>query len=153
MLLSWHIWVILGILLLIGEIFTPAFFLACFAVGAFAAALLFPFGASLNVQIFVFALVSLVCAFAVRPFVLRFLSKKEGEIKTGMRAMEGKTGHVTEAFGGPGKYGYVRIGGEDWRACGLHEEFFSKDELVVVDSVSGVTLWIRKQDLSETAAI
>lgn len=47
MLLSWHLWVILGILMLTGEIFTAVFFLACFAIGAFAAALLFSLGASL----------------------------------------------------------------------------------------------------------
>lgn len=149
--LSWHIWVILGIVLLTAEIFTAGFFLACFGVGAFAAALSFPLGASLNVQIFVFALVSLACTLTIRPFVLRFLSKKGSDIKTGVHAMQGKSGHVLEAFGGPGKYGYVKIGGEDWRARGVHEEFFSDGELVVVDSVSGVTLFIRKPDSSETA--
>jgi membrane protein implicated in regulation of membrane protease activity len=139
----WHLWVLLGIALMVGEMFTLGFFLACFGVAALMVALVSLLGTGLVFQVFIFSLISLVCIFTVRPFLLRFSSAKAREIRTGVRALAGETALVEEAFGGPGSHGKIRIRGEIWRAMGKNGEVFSKGDLVVVESVSGVTLVVR----------
>ncbi|TWI75518.1 membrane protein implicated in regulation of membrane protease activity [Desulfobotulus alkaliphilus] len=145
----WHLWVVLGIILVAGEMFTPVFFLACFGVGAFAAALFSLLGTGFVFQVFVFSLISLFCCFAVRPLLLRFSAGKSGKIQTGIHALTGQTAEVLEAFGGPGSHGKVKIGGEVWRARGGEGQLFQVGDLVSIESVSGVTLQVRpfnKQD-------
>ncbi|WP_179953321.1 NfeD family protein [Desulfobotulus mexicanus] len=139
----WHLWVVLGIILVAGEMFTPAFFLACFGVGAFSAALLSLMGAGLISQIFIFSAISFFCSFAVRPLLLRFAAGKSKIIKTGVHALTGQTAEVLEAFGGPGSHGKVKIGGEVWRARAGEGQLFQVGDLVSIESVSGVTLQVR----------
>lgn len=136
----WHVWMVLGIVLLIGEMFTPGFFLACLAAGAFAVAFVSFLGAGTIFQIFFFSITALACLFTIRPFFLRYTSEKTKDLRTGAQALVGRKAVVVEAFGGPESHGKVKVGGEIWRAMGNQEEFFSEGDLVMIASVSGVTL-------------
>ncbi|MCW7754986.1 NfeD family protein [Desulfobotulus sp. H1] len=139
----WHVWIVLGIALVAGEMFTLGFFLACFGLGAFAAAFFSFLGMGLVFQIFIFSVMTFFCVFAVRPFLLRFSSGNSRKIQTGVAALVGKTAVVLEAFGGPESHGKVKTGGDVWRARSKDGSFFSEGDLVVIESVSGVTLEVR----------
>ena len=58
--LAWILWVVLGVGLIIAEIFTFGFVLFWFGIGALAAALVGSIGFGFGVQFLVFALVSIV---------------------------------------------------------------------------------------------
>jgi membrane protein implicated in regulation of membrane protease activity len=68
----WWIWMILAALFFIGEIFTAAFFILWFGVGAVAAGVLALIGAGLGWQFAVFIVVSFVLVVASRrSFITR----------------------------------------------------------------------------------
>src|SRR6266496_1373696 len=96
----WILWVILGGILIIAEVFTPGFVLLWFGVGALAAALAAVFGvSSLALQFLIFSLVSIALTAASRTlFVKYFVSKPpEEQLKSGMLALPGRIGIVVSS--------------------------------------------------------
>ena len=63
----WVLWLILAVVLAIGEIATMSFFLAPFAGGAAVAALLAAFDAGTTIEMAAFLVVSIVLLAALRP--------------------------------------------------------------------------------------
>ena len=57
--LAWILWLILGIALIVAEIFTLGFFLLWFGIGAIAAALVGLLGGGIFLQFLAFAIVSI----------------------------------------------------------------------------------------------
>ncbi len=109
----WHVWIILGIIFVIIEIFDPAFFFIALGIGAIATGLLSLIELSIPLQIIIFAVTSFVAFLFTRKVGKRVLRHASGE--TNVYALKGKTGHVTKAIPAEGK-GYVKIGGEEWVA-------------------------------------
>ena len=89
----WLFWAIAAVLCLIAELLTGGFFILCFAIGAAVAALLSPF-VGFNVQLAVFAAVSVLCIFFVRPFALRYLHRDDDHRVSNADAILGKVGMV-----------------------------------------------------------
>jgi len=111
----WLIWMIAAILLFILEIFTPGFLLACLGIGCLAGGGFALMGLGLSLQVIIFAVISQIVFFGIRPFILkRFYTASEG-IKTNVDALVGKQGVVTEAINPAGNIGRIVVGGEDWR--------------------------------------
>ncbi|WP_433528985.1 NfeD family protein [Micromonospora sp. CA-263727] len=110
------LWIVLGVLLAIAEIFTATLFLIMFAVGAFAAAGAAALGAPVGVQAVVFAAVSALTVLAARPVIQRHrLSAMEsGDTPFGIEAIEGSTALVLEQV--DSDRGMVKIDGEMWSA-------------------------------------
>jgi len=69
---DWQVWLIAGVLLLVAEMFTPGFWLACLAIGAFAAGLvgLIPVVGT-TIETVVFAATSLLSMVGIRPALAR----------------------------------------------------------------------------------
>ena len=111
----WLIWVIISIVCLILELSSGDFFILCFAIGAAAGAVIAGCGASLTWQIIVFALVSALSLFLVRPALIRKLHKPHRERLSNAEAMIGQEGRVSEPILAGG-YGRVAIDGDDWKA-------------------------------------
>lgn len=108
------IWLILGVLLGIAEVFTTTFLIVMFAIGAFAAAGSAALGANLLIQIVVFAGVSGLSLGLLRPVLRRHLNFGGGDAAMGLAAIEGSTAEVIEQISDSG--GLVKIDGELWRA-------------------------------------
>ncbi len=115
-LLDWHWWLIAGFALLILEIFVPGFVLACLGIGALITSPFALLGASLTVQLMAFSVSSIVCFFALRPFVLRTFYKKGEEVKTNADSLVGKEGRVVETINNAIDTGRAIVFGDDWRA-------------------------------------
>ncbi len=112
--LPWHFWFLFALLMGILEMFTPGFVLACLGAGGLGAALADICGwHDLTLQIGVFAGVTFLSFFSLRPLLLRVL--QEEAPPTNIDALIGQSGRVTSACPAGG-VGAVRIGAEEWRA-------------------------------------
>ncbi|MFF5218653.1 NfeD family protein [Micromonospora sp. NPDC000442] len=132
------LWIVLGVVLAVAEIFTATLFLIMFAVGAFAAAGAAALGAPVAVQAVVFAVVSALTVFAARPVIQRHkqTSSDSGDTTFGVEAIEGSTALVLEHV--DADRGMVKIDGEVWSARAYDAtQVFAPGERVQVIQVKG----------------
>jgi membrane protein implicated in regulation of membrane protease activity len=143
---DWLIWFLAAIGLLVGEMFTAGFWLACLAVGAAVAGVvgLIP-GLGFISQGMAFALASVASMAGLRPRLMHYFQLGPGrELRTGVDALLGKTGTVTERIG-PGRPGRVKVDGEDWRGAATDATVLEPGTQVTIIQVDGTTLVVEKE--------
>lgn len=138
----WQFWVIIGIILLALEIFTPGFFVACLGVAFLVTAVPAFLGADAQLQIIVFSAANIVMFFALRPFLLKFLSPDRHATRTNTDALIGQEGIVLEAINPDSFSGRVKVGGEDWRAISNSGKPIGVGEKIIVTRVDGTKLFV-----------
>lgn len=140
------LWVILGVGLIIAEIFTFGFVLFWFGIGAFAAALVGFLGFGFGWQFLAFALVSVVLTGLSRTiFASYFSHNEESAYKTGVDSLPGKIGTVSTASKGALNEGAVKVFGSTWTAFPVDEETpLIEGEKVEVVQVKGSSIYVRK---------
>jgi membrane protein implicated in regulation of membrane protease activity len=111
----WVFWVILAVILAAGEVASLSFFLAPFAVGAIAAALLDGAGVGAIGQFAAFLASSLLLLAIVRPIARRHVSMPP-QLRTGTAALVGETAVVLERISNDEDVGSVRLKGQVWTA-------------------------------------
>ena len=144
---TWLLWFLAAVALIIAEMFTGGFWLACVAVGCAAAGLvgLLPVG-GLITQTITFAAASLLSLAGLRPALSRrFLPSGAPALRTGVEALLGKTGYVTERIAPGHRGGRVVVEGEDWRAVALDESVLEPGTRVSIIQVDGATLTVDKE--------
>ncbi len=146
MLQAWHIWVILGILLWIIEIFTPAFVAgvlgtACLIVAPFAAG-----GLPLTNQLLVLGLATAVLALKIRPLALRYLHRHGAKARTNVEAMVGKPGVIVAALDHPAGATRVKIGGEEWLAVTQDGAPIPVGTKVIIRQVEGCKVVVERDE-------
>ncbi|SCL58852.1 Membrane protein implicated in regulation of membrane protease activity [Micromonospora yangpuensis] len=142
------LWIVLGVVLAVAEIFTATLFLIMFAVGAFAAAGAAALGAPVEVQAVVFAVVSALTTLLARPTIQRHrLSAREsGEQPFGIEAIEGSPALVLEQV--DVDHGMIKIDGELWSARSYDaSQVFAPGERVQVIQVRGATALVWRDDI------
>ena len=130
----WVIWVAIGIICIIIEIFTPGFLFLSFGIGAILtglAALIIP---SITFQVLTFAVLTLIIFMLSRKFSKKLISTNYEE--TNVKALVGKTGKVTQEIPANEK-GYVKIGGEEWAAVSKDNNRINKDTRITVKDIEG----------------
>ena len=130
----WVIWVAIGIICIIIEIFTPGFLFLSFGVGAILtglAALIIP---SIIFQILTFTILTFIVFVLSRKFSNKLISTDYEE--TNVKALVGKTGKVIRDIPANEK-GYVKIGGEEWAAVSKDNSKITKDSRVTVNDIEG----------------
>ena len=146
----WYIWLILGVLFIIAEMFTSGFVLLWFGIGAFVAALLAFTGiVGLPLQILVFLAISIALSIASRTIFERFLMRGSPgrELKTGVDTLPGRIGVVVEPSKGVMQEGAVRVFASTWRAFPAEgEEPLQEGEQVQIERVEGATVYVRRVD-------
>ena len=143
---DWLLWFLVAIGLFVGEMFTAGFWLACLAVGAAAAGIvgLIP-GVGIAVQGIAFAAASIISMAGLRPRLMQYFQLGTGsELRTGVDALLGKTGIVTERIG-PGVTGRVKVEGEDWRGASTDATVLEPGTQVTIIQVDGTTLMVEKE--------
>ena len=134
-------WLILGVLFLIAEIFTPSFFIMWFGIGAFAAMLVaFLFENSVLYQSIAFILVSLSLVLFTRKLAQKMSGKPSRLIV--QDEMIGRIGVVTETITADGGKGFVRIDKEIWRARSRSEQEIPVGAKIKVIELKGVTVTV-----------
>lgn len=139
---AWHLWTITGLLLLILEMLTPAFFFASFAAAALITAPIASAGMSPSAQLGTFALVSILCMAAVRPFFVKFVYRRRIS-PVNAHALIGQSGSVVDAIGLGDAPGRVKVGGEEWRAISSNGAPLPAGVRVEIVGVDSATLTVR----------
>ncbi|HNR64621.1 MAG TPA: NfeD family protein [Thermotogota bacterium] len=134
-------WLILGVLFLIAEIFTPSFFIMWFGIGSFAAMLVaFLFENSVLYQAIVFIVVSLIFVLFTRKMAQKMSGKPSRLIS--QDEMIGKEGVVSETITADGGKGLVRINKDIWRARSLKDQEILAGAKIKVIELKGVTITV-----------
>lgn len=146
--LAWIFWTILGVILIIAEIFTFGFVLFWFGIGALAAALAGYLGIGLFGQFAVFAVVSIALTVLSRTIFANLYSHDEaGKFKTGIDSLPGQVGTVTGASRGALNSGEVKVFGSVWTAFPeAGENPLLEGEKVEVVRVEGASIYVRRTD-------
>ena len=138
----WLFWAIAAVLCLIAELLTGGFFILCFAIGAAVAAVL-SLLLGFNMQLAVFAVVSVLCIFFVRPFALRYLHRDDDHRVSNADAILGKIGMVSQLIEADG-YGRVAIDGDDWKAQAQNDEEIERGTKVMVTGRDSLIITVKR---------
>jgi membrane protein implicated in regulation of membrane protease activity len=138
------VWLIVGIVLAVAELFTLDFVLVMLGGGALVAALAAALGAPVPLQLGVFAIASFLGLGAVRPAIRRRLHRGAEHKPMGVEAIEGSEATVIEEVA-EGR-GMVKIGGELWSARPYDAtQSFAEGEQVRVVEIRGATALVWKE--------
>jgi membrane protein implicated in regulation of membrane protease activity len=146
---GWILWTILGVILVIAEVFTPGFVLLWFGVGALVAALASFLGAGFAAQFVLFILVSsALTALSRTIFVNYFAGRDESEgLKSGMAGLPGQVGTVVTSSQGALNEGAVKVFGSVWTAYPAEgEPPLEAGDRVVVEHLRGASIYVRRAD-------
>ncbi len=134
----WLLWMLLGAILLIGEMLTVGFFLLWFSVGAFLAGVIALLGLSRFWQLLVFVLVSGILFAISRKFAEKVTNSQPEGI--GANRMSGKQGVVLEEINNEKNIGKVRIDRDEWRADSKNNEIIPEGTHIKVIEIKGTRL-------------
>jgi membrane protein implicated in regulation of membrane protease activity len=141
----WIGWIILGVALIIAEIFTLGFVLFWFGLGALGAALAAMMGFGLPIQFGVFAVISVGLTVMSRTIFAKYLTHRdEDTVKMGVDSLPGQVGTVTNASSGALNAGAVRVYGSIWTAFPADDDIkLVEGEKVEVVSVKGSSIYVK----------
>jgi membrane protein implicated in regulation of membrane protease activity len=136
---AWVLWLLAACALGAGELHTGGFFLAPFAIGAVAAAILSLAGVPAVAAVIVFLAASLLVFMTLRPIATRH-RRLPPAIRTGTAALVGRKAMVLERIANREGVGCVKIDGEVWTARSYDEdEVIDAGEHVEVVEIRGAT--------------
>lgn len=140
------LWIILGIVLVIAEIFTMGFVIFWFGIGAFAAGLAGWIGFGLVTQFVIFAVVSVSLTLMSQKIFARYLQfENRDSLKSAIDSLPGKVGTVVESSEGTLGKGAVKVFGAVWTAFPASgERALCEGEKVEVVSVEGSSIYVKK---------
>ena len=138
------IWLVVGVGLMIAEIFTLGFVLFWFGIGAIVAAVAGLLGAGVGLQFLIFALVSIALTVMSRTIFSRFLPSQGEHFRTGVDSLPGKVGTVTSASKGALNEGAVKVYGSTWTAYPVDDVALNEGEKVEVVEVKGSSIYVRR---------
>jgi membrane protein implicated in regulation of membrane protease activity len=145
--LVWILWVVLGLILIVAEIFTTGFVLLWFGIAALLAAFAALLGFGLPVQFGLFFIVSVGLMAASRMLFVNYLSREAtgDELRTGVDSLPGQVGTVTVSSKGALKAGEVKVFGSLWTAYPAEgEEPLQEGDRVTVERVKGASIYVRR---------
>ncbi len=144
--LIWILWFVLGVGLIVAEIFTLGFVLLWFGIGAIAAALVGALGGGFLLQFLVFAAVSVALTAMSRTiFSTYFSNDDKNALKSGVDAMPGQIGTVASASEGILNQGAVKVFGSTWTAYPIDgEQMLIEGEKVEIVEVKGSSIYVKK---------
>lgn len=138
----WHYWTIVALLLFVVELFTQGFAVICISIGAAGGAVAAASGLSFEMQLVVFAIVTLFAIAGVRPLLKRMFHTDQEKVATNASAMIGRRGKVCVAIEEDG--GRVMIDGVDWKAQSQSGETIPEGALVEVVAIDSVILTVKQ---------
>jgi membrane protein implicated in regulation of membrane protease activity len=148
--LIWILWCVLGLALIVAEVFTSGFVLLWFGIGALAAAFAGLVGIdNLAVQFMIFAVVSMGLTVASRTIFVNYFSRERtgDSLRSGAEALPGKIGTVVSSSRGALNEGAVKVFGSTWTAYPAEGEApLEAGERVRVESIEGASIYVRRVD-------
>ena len=123
-----------------------------FAGGALLAFILSLFGASVEVQLEVFVIVSFILLFFTRPLASKYLNGRT--VKTNVDSLIGRNARITAEVNNLKGTGAAVVNGQEWTARALRDEdIFSEGTQVVIREIRGVKLIVSSLENKNGAAV
>jgi inner membrane protein len=135
------VWVILALAFMMAEIFTAGFFLFCFGIGAFVAALLGFLEFDFFWQLTTFIVVSGIALALSRPFANRVSNQEPNTV--GIDRVLGQRALVIKAINPVTSEGEVRVAHEKWSADSVDGQPIPAGATVEVVEVVGTHLRVQ----------
>jgi membrane protein implicated in regulation of membrane protease activity len=140
----WILWLVVAVVLAVGEMHHQAFYLAPFAIGALLAALVSLVGAGALPAALVFLGSSGLVFAGLRPLANQH-RRLPPAIRTGAAALVGRQALVLERIANLEGVGRVRIDGEVWTARSLDDDSeIQAGERVEVIDIRGATALVMR---------
>jgi membrane protein implicated in regulation of membrane protease activity len=141
---AWMLWILLAVILAVGEVLSLSFYLAPFAAGALLGAVAELAGANAILAVIVFLVSSGLFLGFVRPIARRHMHTPP-QLRTGTAALVGQTALVTQLVDADG--GAVKLSGEVWTARPYVEgEVIEAGRRVHVVQIQGATALVSDVD-------
>ena len=142
--MDWWIWIVLGLVLLLGEMLTPGgFYILFFGVGAIFVGILAGFNVAgpLWFQVIVLSAISLISLWLFRQrLVLSTHPDSPEEVDT----LVGETAVVTEEIPSRG-VGKAEMRGTSWSAHNISEQSLARGQRCRVERIEGLTIYVRAE--------
>lgn len=140
-----YVWLIVGVLLLIIEVFTADFLFASIGLACLTASIPAYMGLSLTVQTITFAISSVMIFAFVRPFAKKVIQGKNHAKELGLNTLVNKRGIVTEAIINTEDKGHVKIDGDIWKAYSETGENIEEGVFVKVKRAESITVYVERE--------
>ena len=144
--ITWILWLVLAVGLIVAEIFTLGFVLLWFGIGALAAALVGFTGLGFGWQFMTFAVVSITLTVMSRTILAKYFGHGDHDrMKSGVDSLPGKVGTVTTASQGALNEGAVKVFGSTWTAFPMDgDETLVEGEKVEVVEIKGSSIYVKR---------
>jgi membrane protein implicated in regulation of membrane protease activity len=141
---TWILWIVLGAILIVAEMFTLGFVLFWFGLGALAAAFAGWLGFGFGFQFLVFALISITLTAMSRTIFVNYFPQNEDSLKSGIDSLPGQIGTVTIGSKGALQEGAVKVYGSTWTAFPIDDAHpLIEGEKVEVVRVQGSSIYVQ----------
>ena len=134
----WQFWLIASGIFFIAEIITTGFLVFWLGIAGLITMCVSFFTDNLMIQASVFVILSAVLILATKPFVKKFVNKKEHTEKTNAFSIIGKTAIVIKDIDSINGVGQIKVDGEVWSAEGINGSNIEKGTKVEVKEIDGV---------------
>ena len=134
---SWIIWIIIGAIFIVAEIFSVSFFAGPVGLACLVAAILNKAGATTTWQLVGFSVTSVGLLLAVRPIWKRMMENMSDKEVSGIDTYVGRQGKITETVDPQAETGRIKIGGENWRAVPDKNIIIEEGSLATVIRIEG----------------
>ena len=139
----WHIWLMIALIAFILEIFIPSFVLFNFGIGGLMGSLAAGLNLSLEWQIVLFSIGTLISFVLVRPIMKKYAYRGSTKYKSNVDAMIGRTAQVSEEIDNENNRGLVVLDGDVWQARSYNYRLIPKGTLVEVVQVNSIILIVK----------
>lgn len=146
--MEWFVWIAIGIICVIIEIFTPGFLFFSFGAAAILTGLFALISNNLIFQIIVFIILTFAAFLNMKKFAKKVL--KNENVESNVFALKGRKGIVTKAIM-KHQHGYVKVGGEEWSALIFDEKTDSilEGSEVIVRNTEGNKVFVEPVNKEE----
>lgn len=140
----WYMWLIAAGVFFIAEIITVGFMIFWLGIAALVVCLISLFIQNVFIQMSIFVILSTLLLLVTRPFIEKFVIKKDEKVITNAFSIIGKEAKVIKAMDPVTKLGQIKVGSETWTAKTNNDILLQEGEVVRVDSIDGVKAIISK---------
>jgi len=138
-------WLIVAVVMIIGEMICPIFFMFWFGIGALVALVVSFITSNIIIQAVVFLVVSVVLVIFTKPLTNKFFKNKTKD-NLNMNGIIGKTALVTKTIDNLKGTGEVKVHGEIWSAISENDEIIEVENQVEILKIDGVKLIVKNID-------
>ena len=140
----WYIWLSAAGIFFIAEIMTVGFMIFWLGIAALVVTVISLFVDNVFIQMAIFVVLSTILLLLTRPFVDKFVTKKDDKVATNAFSIIGKEAKVIKKTDSVTKLGQIKVGTETWTAKDTNDGVLEEGEIVKVDSIDGVKAIVSK---------